>query len=223
VYPYDDDVTTDLVTEVLEQLEELQWIARYVAADGGEYIQILNWWDTQRLFAGPSKYPAPTGWRDRLRITATKGQIVTHNWTNRDGTQVPDTCDDRGNPLAGVQAGVRTAEILDMTKVANGRVPPGAGATAVEVYYEVFATTFSMHRYTAERLVTTVTDLKLWREVVSTWALRKYRATNIEGMLDWYFKGGPPRAGKDKTNGQRDASSTPARRVATVDGSIFGP
>lgn len=102
IFRYDDDVTNEQVAECLERIEANDTITLY-AADGKEYIQLLNWWDYQSLqYAAPSEYPRPIGWQDRIRYNAKGGATLTCNWLTPVGKRLDDTCDQDGNPLPAV-------------------------------------------------------------------------------------------------------------------------
>jgi len=98
VFPYD-RVTPTNVTKWLEQIAINGTIILY-SVEGKQYAQLTKWWEYQSLqYAAPSDYPAPPEWKDRIRRTATKGFIATHNWTLTNGVTVDDTCDERGKLL----------------------------------------------------------------------------------------------------------------------------
>jgi len=95
-----DDVPLKEVEGYLQLLADAGFLQVY-EADGQRCIQLLNWWNNQdwMQYANPSKLPSPVGWTDRVRLTVTRGGIVTYNWHRKDGTVVPDTCDRTGRPL----------------------------------------------------------------------------------------------------------------------------
>lgn len=98
IFPYD-RVTPTQISKWLEQIAANGTILLY-ASEGKQYAQLTKWWEYQALqYAAPSEYPAPPDWMDRIRRTATKGVIVTYNWTLTNGVTVEDTCDDHGKPL----------------------------------------------------------------------------------------------------------------------------
>lgn len=98
VFPYD-DIGSEQVQEWLELIQKNDTIRLYTA-DGKQYGQLLKWWDYQSLqYAQPSEYPRPSGWKDRIRRTFTKGEIVTCNWLRVNGEPIPDTCDMNGMPI----------------------------------------------------------------------------------------------------------------------------
>lgn len=95
-----DDITLKQVEEYLGLLEQAGFIQLY-EGEGQRCLQLVAWWQNQdwMQYANPSRLPPPPGWLDRVRLTITKGEIVTFNWQRRDGSLVPDTCDRTGRPL----------------------------------------------------------------------------------------------------------------------------
>ena len=77
------DVTVDEVAECLNKFSEK--IIRY-RVDGRNYIQIIKWWENQPVqYAVPSNYPAPEGWKDRVKTYYKKIRIV-YNWNKEPNT-----------------------------------------------------------------------------------------------------------------------------------------
>lgn len=74
LYPYDDDVSTGLLTEWLDELESAGRIHRY-AVDGQSYAEVVNWSKHQRVDnAGKPMVPPPNETRgDSRRLAATRG------------------------------------------------------------------------------------------------------------------------------------------------------
>jgi len=213
VLPYDDVATVD-VGEWLAYLVEINKLLGY-SIDGIEYLQVVSFWQmTAQQFARPSAFPAPAGWLDRVRYTPRRSEIVTFNWTTRDGKPLADTCDVSGMPLrqaASMQAPpvqmsppdelppARTTPVQQGAMYADprkfnqgGRVDALAGVTPVEVYHEVVSVRDNtLPQSTMEIMVREIHDLGKWRQVVSEWRLRGYSAKNMKGMLDWYRNGIP--------------------------------
>jgi hypothetical protein len=78
LFPYK-DVAGAEIDAVLTAFAEAGKILRY-EGDGKALVQICNWWDHQRpQWASPSQWPAPEGWRDRVR-TRVSGQYVEDGW-----------------------------------------------------------------------------------------------------------------------------------------------
>lgn len=99
IFPYD-RVTPANVAKWLDLIAANGTVTVYLV-DGKQYAQLTKWWEYQSLqYAAPSEHPTPPNWKDRIRRTATKMVIVTYNWTLTNGVTVPDTCDERGRPLA---------------------------------------------------------------------------------------------------------------------------
>lgn len=99
IFPYD-RVSPTNIAKWLDLIAGNGTILLY-NVEGKQYAQLTKWWEYQSLqYASPSDHPAPPNWKDRIRRTATKMVIVTYNWTLTNGFTVPDTCDERGKPLA---------------------------------------------------------------------------------------------------------------------------
>jgi hypothetical protein len=85
VFPYDRDVTDDIVEAALCKFFDAGKIARYVV-NGKQLIQIVKWWSYQSpSWASPSKYPAPDGWTDRYKYHTTGNKISVENWNTPGG------------------------------------------------------------------------------------------------------------------------------------------
>lgn len=92
VFPYS-SMSRKTIERDLVPIENNETIVRY-KSDGSPYIQLVNWWVYQKSnWAAPSKYPAPQGWRDRIRFRRGNA-VLTYNWPGKE-----DTCDVRGEAL----------------------------------------------------------------------------------------------------------------------------
>lgn len=104
IFPYD-DISPKQIQEWLDLMAENGTVILY-EVDSRLYVQLVNWWRYQSLqYAQPSQYPRPSGWKDRIRRTLTKGMIVTCNWQKVNGEPIDDTCDQNGNALNGRKPG----------------------------------------------------------------------------------------------------------------------
>ena len=66
-------------------------VIRY-EVDGRKYIQLRKWWENQPMqYAVPSNYPAPEGWRDRIR-TNYKGVKLIYSWVGKADTVEGKAC-----------------------------------------------------------------------------------------------------------------------------------
>jgi hypothetical protein len=82
-FPYDPGISDLEVEESLKALEGS--IYRY-SRNGKHLAQIVNWWKYQRpSWAAPSKYPAPEGWIDRIKIHIPGNKVITENWDKPGG------------------------------------------------------------------------------------------------------------------------------------------
>jgi len=78
--PNIDQITRSEVPKLVEELAQNGFLTAYNSS-GRKSIQMLDWWREQRLqWAWPSFYPAPPGWKDRLRYKPNPKEIVTDNW-----------------------------------------------------------------------------------------------------------------------------------------------
>jgi hypothetical protein len=76
------DSSAEDVTEQLQRMHDLGLIVWY-EFDGAQYVQLVSWWRYQdRRFARPSKYPAPKGWKDRIRYNDPHEpkRLILENW-----------------------------------------------------------------------------------------------------------------------------------------------
>jgi DnaD/phage-associated family protein len=97
IFPYE-DISTDDINRWLGRMADNDTIVLYDSA-GKAYLQLVNWWNYQPLdWAHPSEYPAPDGWKDRLRFNAKGNICLTYNWRTKSGTCPVDNCDSHGVP-----------------------------------------------------------------------------------------------------------------------------
>jgi len=98
IFPYDHVEVAD-ITKWLAHLQDNGTIQVYMV-EGKQYAQFINWWKYQTLsFAIPSAYPPPPEWRDRFQFNGKRNRFMSYNWRKADGSAIPDTCDQHGNPL----------------------------------------------------------------------------------------------------------------------------
>ncbi len=78
--PNIDHITKTDIPELLKELEKQEFMKVYPTSKT-KAIQMLDWWDVQRLqWAWPSDYPPPEGWQDRLRFKKGRKEVITENW-----------------------------------------------------------------------------------------------------------------------------------------------
>ncbi len=88
VCPNIDHITKTDIPELLKELETQGFIKVY-STSKTRAIQMLDWWEEQRLqWAWPSKYDPPEGWQDRLRYKKGAKEVVTVNWGSQVSSQV---------------------------------------------------------------------------------------------------------------------------------------
>jgi len=110
IFPYD-DIAAVQIQEWLELIQVNDTLILYLN-DGKQFLQLNNWWRYQSLqYAHPSQHPRPSGWKDRVRKTLTKGVIVTCNWQKVNGDPIEDTCDMDGNPIKNGTTIVRSTPV----------------------------------------------------------------------------------------------------------------
>lgn len=63
----------------------------------------------------------------------------------------------------------------------------------------------------SDAITSAITDLGLWRQVLTEWSLRGYNMGNVNGLLDWYRDGIPPPSrngmNRGRTTGSNQADS----------------
>jgi hypothetical protein len=101
ICPNIDHISKADIPGILQELSQNDLITVYESPRSAA-IQILDWWDVQRLqWAWPSEYEPPCGWQDRLRYKKGASTVITHNW-NASG----ETSGESGD---GAQASIETA------------------------------------------------------------------------------------------------------------------
>ncbi len=76
------DISKEDIPDLLKELAATKpGLIKVYTTSKTEAIQMLDWWEEQRLqWAWPSQYAPPQGWQDRLRYKPTPKEIVTVNW-----------------------------------------------------------------------------------------------------------------------------------------------
>lgn len=78
--PNIDDISKTGIPDLLKELEEQGFLKVYTTSKT-KAIQMLDWWEEQRLqWAYPSRYSPAAGWIDHLRYHPTPKEIITENW-----------------------------------------------------------------------------------------------------------------------------------------------
>jgi hypothetical protein len=74
------EISAEEVPALLKEMETQGMITAYTTSKT-KAIQMLDWWEEQRLqWAYPSRYPPAPGWTDHLRYHPTPKEIITENW-----------------------------------------------------------------------------------------------------------------------------------------------
>lgn len=86
IFPYE-DIKIEDINNSIERFFVHERIYIYTATDDYKsLIQIINWWEYQSpSWAAPSKYQAPEGWIDRIKIHISGNKVHTENWENKGG------------------------------------------------------------------------------------------------------------------------------------------
>ena len=80
VCPNIDHIAKEDIPDLIKNIEENNLIKRYNTRKSAA-IQLLDWWDVQRLqWAWPSEYPPFEGWQDKLRYKKGAKEVITQNW-----------------------------------------------------------------------------------------------------------------------------------------------
>jgi hypothetical protein len=86
-------ISIEDIPGILIELEK-QKLIRVYESTRSVAIQLLDWWETNNKlqWAWPSDYPAPDGWKDRLRYKRGRDTVVTENWDTKHSAKVsPET------------------------------------------------------------------------------------------------------------------------------------
>lgn len=74
------DISKEDIPGLLKELEG-QDLLKVYSSSRHTAIQLLDWWDEQKLqWAYPSSYPPLEGWTDHLRYHPTPKEIITESW-----------------------------------------------------------------------------------------------------------------------------------------------
>jgi len=80
VCPNIDHISKADIPQLLKELGEQRFITLYATSKTAA-IQMLDWWEEQRLqWAYPSQYPPAEGWIDHLRYHPNPKEIISENW-----------------------------------------------------------------------------------------------------------------------------------------------
>jgi len=95
VFPFD-VITQDEIESDLQAIVDGEMVLVY-QVDGKSFYQVVNWWEYQRpQWVGPSDYPAPDGWLDRMRYHGRGHKVITVNWPESE----KKASDDKGDKSA---------------------------------------------------------------------------------------------------------------------------
>jgi len=138
VCPNIDHITKDDIPDLLNNLEQNELIRRYNTRKSSA-IQLLDWWEVQRLqWAWPSEYPPPEGWQDRLRYKKSAKEVVTINWGSPENTperspeNSPESSGEEPSPSPTADTQIILRFLIKSFKHEWGRVPANAPDTVIE-------------------------------------------------------------------------------------------
>ncbi len=125
------DASTKEVEEQLRKMHDLGLIVWYEAS-GERIIQLVSWWKFQhRRFAHPSKYPAPEGWKDRLRFNDPHNPkiLVEENWVGHVPVGRPET-DGSKAPIQDAYVGPYVGSYVGAYE--GSEIPPSSSSSSSE-------------------------------------------------------------------------------------------
>jgi hypothetical protein len=120
------DIPIENIGTQLQQMHDVGLIIWY-EANGEKIIQLVSWWKFQdRKFAHPSKFPAPEGWKDRLRYNDPRRPkiLVEENWTGHVPVGRPKKSG-KSDPTQDAYIGG-----LHKKPIQDAEIPPSAYASA---------------------------------------------------------------------------------------------
>jgi hypothetical protein len=86
VCPNVNEIDTEAIQRLMQEMQQQGMILTY-DEEGKQYAQLVKWWTYQApSYARPSDFPAPFGWKDRVRIRKGDKWIV-ENWEGEGGFQ----------------------------------------------------------------------------------------------------------------------------------------
>ena len=92
VFPFD-VVSQEDIQDDLDAISAAGMVLIY-QVDDKDFYQVIHWWDYQTpQWVGPSDFPAPEGWEDRLRYHGKGHKIITQNWAGATDTPPEDKAD----------------------------------------------------------------------------------------------------------------------------------
>jgi hypothetical protein len=221
VWP-NDDITLKEVADDLEALEQLGNVLIY-STNSGTFCQLVNWWKYQvPQWAGPSDYPAPPGWTDRMRYHGKKHEVMTENWdtpggfieSSKTSGELPDlppskppsskeendlfnNVNDKENDLKdiGGEPPKPPAKRKAKTSDPRSKTPAILAAQGVSGKYpplEIYDTVI--------QTLGESPDGKKLAACRREWVERGYNPTSWKWLTEWYVSGIPPRGHPGNNN-----------------------
>ena len=89
VFAFDMEITNENVADWVNQLVKSRMLIRY-RSGGKSLLQIRSWWEYQTpSWAQESKYDAPGGWVDRIKVHTVDNKVKSVNWEQQGGLPTP--------------------------------------------------------------------------------------------------------------------------------------
>ena len=188
VFPYDDLSLEEIETA----LNTFIHLGRLISYSSGvndskrNLLQMLNWWKYQRSasWMGPSKFPAPEGWMDRVRCHTADNKIVILNWDRPGGftNELPSPL------LTPLPSPLPRREDEDDIKRDSKRKREGAALSPkLAIYRQVtrslptkpqmeFVEKFMLENQIGEKALSAAWEL---------WNAKGYNPRNVKGVLEY--------------------------------------
>lgn len=194
VFGFDDDMTTDRVLTLRQEIASAIRGVQFYVSDGRELYALANWARFQKVqHPSPSVLPAPT--------TA----IIDSTASTKDGSDTTKECTASTKPLLDkisidkISIDIATPNGVDYKENLLSAEEPEkpkptkpprvkAGDSAL---YHWEKTKCRISDMQIEEINKTATDLPKWKTVVDEWLLHGFSPKNIAGPLEWYKKGLP--------------------------------
>jgi hypothetical protein len=228
LWPLRDDMTIEIIEILLNEYTETKLVHQFLHK-GETYGYFLGWFEHQKIrYMSARKYPAPPKDEISFEINhKTKRSGEKEERFGSDCIEVSVHCANNERTESAHRLPV-TVTVTVIETVTGGKEcgdekpvpdptpkPPkkpkkGKGevkvkSTAINAYRDVFHLWPNSTQEEAinnaisqekEPMHETVTR---WSQICETWALRGFKPTNVQGMLDWLRNGIPPAGPKGKT------------------------
>ena len=226
IFPFDDYSLQDIDTALRTFVHSGKLIA--YQAGGKKLYQIASWWKHQApSWASPSKYIAPAGWVDRVKVHAKDNKVTMLNWNIPGGLPTPVP-----TPVpTGINEGEGEGEGDDEGEGEGAGAPPNPPASPPFVPQLRSAIAFELIRNATgwpaipaswkDDVIATIeavyyqrkdTALEEMQCAFREWTRREYNATN-PGWVEWVIGGIPP---DNRKNGKKNGKKTIAEDLQAL-------